>query len=80
MDRLLPVHGDRVQSPKHCSNFENVNLRGYKWNETVRTGIRYVSNRIYSVSNEMCNTCATSYVTANNSRPMEYLILKVICK
>jgi hypothetical protein len=26
------------------------------------------------------NTCATSYVTADNSRPMEYLILKVVCK
>jgi hypothetical protein len=54
-------------------NVENVNLRGYNWNETV-------SNRICNVSNEMCNTCATSYVTADNSRPMAYLILKVICK
>jgi hypothetical protein len=26
------------------------------------------------------NTCATSYVTADNTRPMAYLILKVICK
>jgi hypothetical protein len=26
------------------------------------------------------NTCAASYVTADNSRPMAYLILKVICK
>jgi hypothetical protein len=25
------------------------------------------------------NMCATSYVTADNSRPMAYLILKVIC-
>jgi hypothetical protein len=54
-------------------NVENVNLRGYKWNETV-------SNRISNVSNEKCNTCATFYVTADNSRPMAYLILKVICK
>jgi hypothetical protein len=28
----------------------------------------------------MCNTFATSYVTADNARPMAYLILKVICK
>jgi hypothetical protein len=26
------------------------------------------------------NTCATSYVTADNSSPMAYRILKVICK
>jgi hypothetical protein len=59
---------------------ENVNLRGYEWNETVSNRIRYVSNRICNVSNKMCNTCATSYVTADNSRPMTCLILKVICK
>jgi hypothetical protein len=59
-------------------NVENVNLRGYKWNETVSNRIPYVSNRISNVSNEMCNHCATSYVTADNSRPMTYLILKVI--
>jgi hypothetical protein len=58
----------------NCSfNVENVNLLGYKWNETV-------SNGIYNVSNEMCNTYATSYVTADNSRPMAYLKLKVLCK
>jgi hypothetical protein len=51
-------------------NVANVNLRGYKWNETVSNRIHYVNNRI----------CATSYVTADNSRPMAYLILKVICK
>jgi hypothetical protein len=28
----------------------------------------------------MCNNCATFYVTADNSRPMAYLILKIICK
>jgi hypothetical protein len=61
-------------------NVEIVNLRGYKWNETVSNRIRYVSSRISNVRNEMCNTCATSYVTADNSRPMAYLILKVICK
>jgi hypothetical protein len=54
-------------------NVENVNLRGCKWNETV-------SNRICNVINEMCNPCATSYATVDNSRPMAYLILKVICK
>jgi hypothetical protein len=58
-------------------NVENINLRGYKWNETVSNRIRYVSNRICNVSNEMCNTCAISYVTADNSRPMAYLILIV---
>jgi hypothetical protein len=42
--------------------------------------ILYVSNRICNVSDEMCNTCATSYVTADNSRPVAYLILKVIRK
>jgi hypothetical protein len=47
-------------------NDENVNLREYKWNETV-------SNRIRYASNEMCNTCATSHVTADNSRPLSYL-------
>jgi hypothetical protein len=26
------------------------------------------------------NTCATSYVTSDNSRPMAYLVLKIICK
>jgi hypothetical protein len=57
----------------YCIHVENVNLREYKWNETV-------SNRICNVSNEMCNTCATSYVTADTSRLMAYLILKVICK
>jgi hypothetical protein len=51
-------------------NVENVSLRGYKWNEAV-------SNRICNVSNEMCNTCATSYVTVDTSRSMAYLILKV---
>jgi hypothetical protein len=61
-------------------NVEKLNLRGYKWNETVSNRIRYVSRRICNVSNEMCNTCVTSYVTADNSRPMAYLILKVICK
>jgi hypothetical protein len=61
-------------------NVENVSLRGYKWNKTVSNRIRYVSSRICNVSNEMCNTCATSYVAADNSRPMAYLILKVICK
>jgi CRISPR/Cas system-associated exonuclease Cas4 (RecB family) len=61
-------------------NVENVNLRGYKWNEPVSNRIRYVSNTISNVSNEMCNICATSYVTADNSRPMAYLILKVVCK
>jgi hypothetical protein len=49
-------------------------------NETVSNTIRYVSNRICNVSNRMCNNCATSYVTADNSRPTAYLILKVICK
>jgi hypothetical protein len=33
-----------------------------------------------AVSDTERNTCATSYVTADNSRPMAYLILKVICK
>jgi hypothetical protein len=33
-----------------------------------------------AVSDTMRNTCATSYVTADNSRPVAYLILKVICK
>jgi Fe-S-cluster containining protein len=61
-------------------NVENVNLRGYKWNETVRNRIHYVSNRICNVNNEICNTCATSYITADNSRPTAYFILKVICK
>jgi hypothetical protein len=61
-------------------NVENVNLRGYKWNETVSNRIRYASNRICNVSNEMCIICATSYVTADNSRPMAYLVLKGICK
>jgi hypothetical protein len=37
-------------------------------------------DRICNVSDEMCNTCATSYVTADNSRPMAYPILQVICK
>jgi hypothetical protein len=32
------------------------------------------------ISDTECNTCPTSYVTADNSRPMEYLTLKVICK
>jgi hypothetical protein len=36
-------------------NVENVNLRGYKWNETVSNRISYVSNRICDVSNEICN-------------------------
>jgi hypothetical protein len=54
-------------------NVENVNLRGYKWNETV-------SNRICNVSNEMCNTCLTSYATADNSKPVAHLILNVTCK
>jgi hypothetical protein len=59
----------------NSSNFNvtNVNLRGYKWNETIR-------NTICSVSNEMCNTRATSYVIADNWRPRAYLILKVMCK
>jgi hypothetical protein len=26
------------------------------------------------------NTCATSYVTVDNSRPMAYLKIKIICK
>jgi hypothetical protein len=33
-----------------------------------------------AVSDTERNTYAASYVTANNSRPMAYLILKVICK
>jgi hypothetical protein len=61
-------------------NVENVNLRRYKWNETVSNRIRYVSNRICNVGNEMCDICVTSYVTADNSKPMAYLILKVIRK
>jgi hypothetical protein len=32
------------------------------------------------VSDTERNTCATSYLTADNSRPMAYIILKVICK
>jgi hypothetical protein len=32
---------------RHFLNVENVNLRGYKWNETV-------SNRICNVSDEIC--------------------------
>jgi hypothetical protein len=31
-----------------------------------------------NVSDTERNTCATSYVTADNSRPMTYLMLKVI--
>jgi hypothetical protein len=60
-------------------NVENVTLLWYKWNETVSNRIRYVCNRICIVSNEICNTCATSYVTADNPRLMAYLLLKVIC-
>jgi hypothetical protein len=33
-----------------------------------------------AVSDIEHNTYATSYVTADNSRPMAYLILKVVCK
>jgi hypothetical protein len=66
--------------PTNIFNVENVNLRGYKWNETISNKIRYVSNRIFNVNNEMCNTCATFYVTADNSRPMVYPTLKVIWK
>jgi hypothetical protein len=32
------------------------------------------------VSDTERNTCATSYLTADNSRPMAYFISKVICK
>jgi hypothetical protein len=52
---------------------ENVNIGGYRWNETVNHRIRYVSSRICNTSNEICNTCAISYVIADNSRPMAYL-------
>jgi hypothetical protein len=75
---LLPGVEPQPLSYVYFINVENVNLRGYKWNKTVSNRIRYVSNRICNVSNEMCNTCAPSYVTADNSRPMAYLILKVI--
>jgi hypothetical protein len=54
-----------------------VNLSGYKWNKTVSNRIRYASNIICNVSDEMCNTCATSYINADNSKPMAYLILKL---
>jgi hypothetical protein len=47
-------------------NVQNLNLRGYKWNGNVSNKIRYVSTG-------KCNTCATSYVTADNSRSMAYL-------
>jgi hypothetical protein len=57
-------------------NVENVTIRGCKWNEAVSN--RKCNNM--SVSDTEHNTCATSYVTADNSRPMAYLILKVICK
>jgi hypothetical protein len=33
-----------------------------------------------AVSDTERNTCTTSYVTADNSRYMAYLILEVICK
>jgi hypothetical protein len=33
-----------------------------------------------AVSDTEHNTGAASYITADNSRPMAYLILKVICK
>jgi hypothetical protein len=33
-----------------------------------------------AVSDTERNTCATSYVTADNSRPMAYIILQVTCK
>jgi hypothetical protein len=54
---------------RHSFNVENVNLQGYKWNETV-------SNRICNVSNEICNTCATSYVTADNSKTYDVSYIK----
>jgi hypothetical protein len=53
-------------------NHENI-IRGCKSNEAV-------SNRKCNASNTQRDTCATSYVTADNSRPMAYLILKIICK
>jgi hypothetical protein len=58
-------------SINNCFNVVNVNLRGYKWNEIV-------SNRICNVSNEMCNPYANSYVTADNSRPMAYMLYRSI--
>jgi hypothetical protein len=33
-----------------------------------------------AVNDTQCNTCATSYVTADNSSPTVYIILKVIFK
>jgi hypothetical protein len=33
-----------------------------------------------AISDTECDTCATSNVTADNSRPVVYLILKVMCK
>jgi hypothetical protein len=55
-------------------NVENVIIiRGCKWNEAI-------SNIKCNVSNTQCNTCATSYVTADNSRSIAYLISKVIYK
>jgi hypothetical protein len=33
-----------------------------------------------AVSDTERNNCATSYVTSDNSKPMAYLILKVMCK
>jgi hypothetical protein len=47
------MHVETVQFSRDCTlpahgfNVDNVNLRGYKWNETV-------SNRICNISNEMC--------------------------
>jgi hypothetical protein len=51
----------------HNFNVENVVILRCKWNEAV-------SNRVCNVSNSLRNTCATSHVTADNSRSMAYLI------
>jgi hypothetical protein len=75
--KLQPSPGVATCRPPHRKivyqlifNVENVILRGYKWNETV-------SNRIRNVSNEMCNTSATSYITADYTSFIFYYKLYV---
>jgi hypothetical protein len=52
-------------------NVEKVNLRGYKWNETVSNRICYESNRICNVSNEICNYWYISRQRQFNTLPRQ---------